>query len=1085
MLPSPAPPLPLPPPLPSPPTAVRQLLCAGGCERQPHSLDWAWTAEEEAAAEGEASTSPSGLVAYACDASVLLHSPSLHRVICCLTGHTAAVRCVRVLRDVDEEDGSDSAGPLHPSLLRLLSGGADCTVRCWTIDRSLHSVIDVRTLRGHGAAVNAVDGCWVEQRSGGSRTAVVVSASQDHSLRVWTTTFPSSPPFAADWQCVQVIPHPASSLLLSVALTAAQQSEEGATLVLAAGGVDCSTRIHLARVDFTSTSSSSFPSASSPSALPSALPPASLPAPRAVHFHHAVALSGHTDWVRCLSFTRAAAVRALKEVDEEDHTALSTEDLLLATASQDHTIRLWRLQWTRKKSSSAGGESDGRALDPATATPPPSTSSLGSRGCVVQFASSSCSIRLDSLIEGHEDWVMNVAFQPQSSASTSSHTPPLLSCGADGAAIIWSAPQDEARGGVWRLQSRLGQMSVGGINGLFGVKWGPAGRAVMAYGYTGSLHLWTSAPSTSCAEPSTPLRPAVFASVATASGHSLAVTDLSWEPRGRYLVSVSDDQTTRLFAPVPLLATPPPSSSFASPSPPWLELARPQVHGYDLRSVCVIPGPVSHLLASGADEKVIRIFLATQTFVEHLARLSPPSPSSASRSPRFPHSSPSSNPSTDSSAVVRAIRAHLPELGLSNRGLQKGDEVQRLRGLAPSHAATGEDEGATRPRPLPIVDAEDGEGDDEEANGVAVHLSPSSVSATSAPPTDVELSSLTLWPEVDKLYGHGNEVRCVTASADGRLLASSCTAKTRDAAAILLFDTSTWTCVGRVLAHTTTVSCLAFSPSTSPGSPTLLLSGSKDRHVALTLLLPESAKAEDVKAQQPAAVSSEKAAPNAPLLRSISVRLGGHSRIVWSCAWAPDGRLFATASRDKTVRLWSAAVVQGDDGADPTLRISGAPPTLLPPFGEAVTAVTFAPLRQSSAPASVVARYHLAVGCDSGALSLWDLDLPATPPAPLSPATSASPPLSWDGARCQLTMRIDPALCPQRTVHRLAFRPDRWKEKKQSGGEDDQQQRRETADEPPQQTEEQEQLLQLAVASADHTVRILQLAVTSSEAEEA
>lgn len=29
-----------------------------------------------------------------------------------------------------------------------------------------------------------------------------------------------------------------------------------------------------------------------------------------------------------------------------------------------------------------------------------------------------------------------------------------------------------------------------------------------------------------------------------------------------------------------------------------------------------------------------------------------------------------------------------------------------------------------------------------------------------------------------------------------------------------------------------------------------------------------------------------------------------HARIIWDCAWSQDGRLFATASRDKQVKIW-------------------------------------------------------------------------------------------------------------------------------------------------------------------------------------
>lgn len=30
-----------------------------------------------------------------------------------------------------------------------------------------------------------------------------------------------------------------------------------------------------------------------------------------------------------------------------------------------------------------------------------------------------------------------------------------------------------------------------------------------------------------------------------------------------------------------------------------------------------------------------------------------------------------------------------------------------------------------------------------------------------------------------------------------------------------------------------------------------------------------------------------------------------HGRIIWDCAWSTEGDVFATASRDKTVKIWS------------------------------------------------------------------------------------------------------------------------------------------------------------------------------------
>lgn len=45
----------------------------------------------------------------------------------------------------------------------------------------------------------------------------------------------------------------------------------------------------------------------------------------------------------------------------------------------------------------------------------------------------------------------------------------------------------------------------------------------------------------------------------------------------------------------------------------------------------------------------------------------------------------------------------------------------------------------------------------------------------------------TLWPEHQKLYGHGYEVYALAASPDGLLLASSCKATEQEHAAVLLW----------------------------------------------------------------------------------------------------------------------------------------------------------------------------------------------------------------------------------------------------------------------------------------------------------
>ena len=42
------------------------------------------------------------------------------------------------------------------------------------------------------------------------------------------------------------------------------------------------------------------------------------------------------------------------------------------------------------------------------------------------------------------------------------------------------------------------------------------------------------------------------------------------------------------------------------------------------------------------------------------------------------------------------------------------------------------------------------------------------------PPVEAHLLQNTLWPETQKLYGHGYEIYCAAASPDGRYVASAC-----------------------------------------------------------------------------------------------------------------------------------------------------------------------------------------------------------------------------------------------------------------------------------------------------------------------
>jgi len=145
---------------------------------------------------------------------------------------------------------------------------------------------------------------------------------------------------------------------------------------------------------------------------------------------------------------------------------------------------------------------------------------------------------------------------------------------------------DEQEEGVWEPVSRVG--SAGGILGgsvgssLLGfvdVTFSPTGHVIVGHGYGGSLHFWTTTTrATTTASDSTSSAAVtnsayndehVWNANPGITGHFRGVMDLDWEvTSGQYLLSVGLDQTCRLWHPLPNTTI-------------WMELGRPQVHGYD------------------------------------------------------------------------------------------------------------------------------------------------------------------------------------------------------------------------------------------------------------------------------------------------------------------------------------------------------------------------------------------------------------------------------------------------------------------------------------------------------------------------
>ncbi|KAK9841002.1 hypothetical protein WJX81_004992 [Elliptochloris bilobata] len=492
-------------------------------------------------------------------------------------------------------------------------------------------------------------------------------------------------------------------------------------------------------------------------------------APPGGDFAPACRLTGHTDWVRSLAFQQVGGGK-----------------LLLASGSQDRSIRLWAIQ-PAAPAPPAGAGSGGDSVGSSDLT-----RMIARYAPKLSFAAGGRTLEasLEALLLGHEDWVHSVAWQlhptpdPRSGpAAEQPQRPCLLSASMDRTMALW---RPEA-GGVWMCEESVGDAGTSSL-GYYGGAWGPDGAGLLAHGFTGALHLWCRGGAGGEGEMWEPRE--------AHGGHYGGVVDACWAVGGAALLTVSADQTARLTAQC---------------DGRWCEIARPQVHGHDFSCVAALPpvvdagqasgsaaesgpaaggaggAPPQHRYASGSEEKVLRVLEAPQAFHDTLALAR----GGAATAPAQGH---------------RALGALVPALGLSNKAVYAGDA---LAGASPE-GYPGSAQGPAFP----------------EGPDLAPATAPGTVAGA---PLEEHLGQSTLWPETVKLYGHAGEVCALAADPRGRFLVSACRAQSARFAAVWLWDTETWSPVGAPLeAHTLTVTQLVFSPCGGH-----LLSVSRDRSLAV------------------------------------------------------------------------------------------------------------------------------------------------------------------------------------------------------------------------------------------------------------
>ncbi|KAL3921517.1 MAG: hypothetical protein SGILL_002708, partial [Bacillariaceae sp.] len=517
------------------------------------------------------------------------------------------------------------------------------------------------------------------------------------------------------------------------------------------------------------------------------------------------ALAGHEDWITCFDWTTAQS---------SSDCAPNSRSTFLASGSQDAKIRLWKWVTTTVSDDSQqlpkaairhgsedrnNGSDDDDDDDENDDADDEEMVEGEARLELFHGKNQLISVYLEALLIGHEEMVTSVAWHPNPQP-TYQQDLILISCSMDRTIFIWSSTQGnntgygigsngDDTGGVWTPIARVG--SAGGILGgpvgtsllgFLNVQAEPIhGSWIMGHAYGGSLHFFSCAKLRDFVEneaaeqndkKSIEERAALvqWQAQPCVTGHFAEVTDLCWEAhRGEYLITVGNDQTCRLWAPM------------ETRNDLWIEVSRPQVHGYNLSAVTSLSTEDHrHLLISGADEKELRAFDGTLSFMRTLEMVTG-----------------TSNEAVQASDP-RVERAYIPALGLTNK----------------ASAADGADEdtaGASKSDTKLLLER--------------------------------DLGSTSLWPEIRKLFGHNSEIARLASTHAARsclsvqystpyinesLVASTTKARDVETAAIRLWDSdfrSRQTLKG---GHRSTVTALSFSPN-----GTYLASSGKDRRLCI------------------------------------------------------------------------------------------------------------------------------------------------------------------------------------------------------------------------------------------------------------
>lgn len=546
-------------------------------------------------------------------------------------------------------------------------------------------------------------------------------------------------------------------------------------------------------------------------------------------FQYLLSLKGHENAITDIKII---------ELDEKENN----KSALIASSSKDSYIRLWRFQ---KQNANKQSEK----LNELNIT--------NKNNYPFIINQEKYEINLESILNLHTEPVSSINWGKLNiNEKTTEKNLMLISSSFDFSLLIWT--KDE-KSDIWINRDRLGQMG-GTKNAFFGCCFNNSYDKILAYTYHGNFYNWMKKNDD-------------WVSLPCISGHFSRVTDLDWNSSCDYLISCSQDQSTRVFA------------KWIAATNNWYELSRAQIHGYDINSIknlkikCEEGKKLIDIIICGADEKIIRLFEPTAIVANLLNRIS--NNSLRLYFPSFEEEEKYLIKNNNNEIEYKTFtEGGAQVLGLMTKALKPAKEKY-------TNYFEEEEEGGANLE------------ENEKNEGVGVN-------SFNSPPTEDYLSKHTLWPEINKLYGHGYEIQTVTSSNSGDIIASSCKSQTYDHSTILLWNPQNYSIIDKLYAHNYTVMQLEFSKN-----DLFLGSVSKDRQFVLF-----KKNASDHKK---------------PYILFFVNK--SHARIIWSLSFSHDSLFCLTGSRDKKVKMWNINQQANENSVSLYLEKS---------FSDGVTACAFA-----------------------------------------------------------------------------------------------------------------------------------------------